>query len=418
MKRVSSILLILILCLGIAACAAPPDEGPGGSLPTTSPSAGTTPADTSEDTTPVPEPYITLVSGGQSSYSVIRPDKASDTIIQAAMDIRNHLLTAVQGNVPIREDWVKQEEDPDAVSQYEILVGGTNRSADDVECAGGWYVGVKGDRIIIVASREVYYPTAVAYFISNIQTTEGTMKISNTLEHFEPVADAYAGVNTTLRVASYNIKHGGDVGLDMSVIAKDITERSVDIVGLQEIDQLTSRVNGLDTMKALSEATGYEYYAFAKAIDYKGGEYGTAVLSRYPIVSFEVIRLESGNKEQRCVGHAVIDVDGVLFDFFNTHLSYESLELRQGQFAQLAALLADCETYILTGDFNTADFTEFDVLPGATLANTGKFNTYDSKSAIDNIVISPDWTVTNINMGPAGHSDHRMLWAELKFQRK
>ena len=413
MKRLGCILLILILCLGAVACSA--------SAPDTTP-AQTTPAQTTPvavQTTPAPDPMLTLVSNGQCDYTIVRPEGTNSAIIKAAQDIQAHLMTAAQNRPPIREDWVKPDQAPDTVSQYEILIGGTNRSADDIECDGGWYVTVKDDRIIILADRAVYYPAAVEYLISNLQTSEGTMKVNNTLEHFESVADSYTNVTTTLRVASYNIKHGGDVGLDMSVIAADITALSLDIVGLQEIDQLTSRVNGLDTMKALSDASGYQYYAFAKAISYKGGEYGTGVLSRYPIVSFEVIKLESGDKEQRCVGHAVIDVDGVLFDFFNTHLSFESLELRRGQFAHLATLLGDCETYILTGDFNTADMTEFDVLPDVTLVNSGKFGTFPSSGkAIDNIAISRDWNVVSADMGPLGHSDHRMLWAELKFERK
>ncbi|MBQ9079514.1 MAG: endonuclease/exonuclease/phosphatase family protein [Clostridia bacterium] len=222
-----------------------------------------------------------------------------------------------------------------------------------------------------------------------------------------------------LRVGSYNIRHGADVSLDISVIAADITAHALDIVGLQEIDQLTSRVNGLDTVRALSDATSYKYYYFAKAINYKGGEYGTAILSRYPIAKFEVIKLESDNKEQRCVGHAVVDVNGTAIDFFNTHLSYESLELRTAQFAQISALLADCDTYILTGDFNTAVMSEFSVLPDATLVNNGSFGTFPSSDkAIDNIVISSKLSVLDAGMGPLGHSDHRLLWAELIFEAK
>ena len=414
MKRLGCILLVLILCLGAVACSAP-DATHADTTPAETTPAQTTPA----ETTPAPDPMLTLVSDGLCEYSVVRPEEASAAVVKAAQDIQSQLSAVAQKRPRIQEDWVKPDQDPNAVSQYEILVGGTNRAADDVECEVGWYVGVKENRIIILAARAAYYPAAVDFLISNLEISEDTMKINKSLEHFESVADSYTGVNATLRVGSYNIKHGGDVGLDMSVIATDITSLSLDIVGLQEIDQLTSRVNGLDTMKALSEASGYKHYAFAKAINYKGGEYGTAVLSRYPIVSFEVIKLESGSSEQRCVGHAVIDVNGVLFDFFNTHLSYESLPLRTGQFAQLATLLGECETYILTGDFNTAVMSEFDVLPDVTLANSGKLGTFPSSGkAIDNIAVSPDWKVVTVDMGPLGHSDHRLLWAELKFERK
>ena len=40
----------------------------------------------------------------------------------------------------------------------------------------------------------------------------------------------------------------------------------------------------------------------------QGGQYGTLILSKYPIVSSEVIPLESWDKEARSLGHAVIDL--------------------------------------------------------------------------------------------------------------
>ena len=90
------------------------------------------------------------------------------------------------------------------------------------------------------------------------------------------------------------------------------------------------------------------------------------------------------------------------------------LDFRKGRI--LAAIV---ETYILTGDFNTANMKEFDVLPDATLVNPGKYGTFPSSgSAIDNIVISKDWNVVDSGMGPKGHSGHILLWAELKFERK
>ena len=412
MKRLFSFVMALALLLCLTACAN------GNEIIDTEPPITTTEAPAPE-TTPAEPSALTVVQGNQCTYTIIRPEQTSSAIIKAAQDLQKYIMDNTDATIKISDDWVMRDTNPDDAGDYEILIGGTNRSADDITVENGWHVAVKDTKIIVVASRAAYYGAAIQYLTTLFEISEGTMKLNATLEHIECIADSYSGVNTTLRVCSYNIKHGADVSLDMSVIAKDITDLSLDIVGFQEIDQKTSRVNGLDTMKALSEASGYEYYAFAKSIDYKGGGYGTGILSRYPIVEFEVILLESGSEEQRSVGHAVIDVNGVLFDFFNTHLSFESLELRTKQYKQLAELLAKCETYILTGDFNTAVMTEFDVLPDATLVNNGKYGTFPSSGkAIDNIVISKDWNIVDSGMGPKGHSDHNLLWAELKFERK
>lgn len=412
MKRLFSLILSLLLMLCAISCAGDSTEP----SVTTPEAPVTTPA---PETTPAPPSELTLVEGKQCHYTIVRPEQTNTSVIKAAQDLQKFIMDNTDSTIKISDDWVMRDTDPDTAGDFEILIGGTNRSADDVTVESGWHVSVKDTKIIIVASRAAYYSAAVEYLTTLFEISEDTMKLDKTIEHTKSIADSYANVDTTLRVGSYNIKHGADVGLDMSVIAKDITDLSLDIIGFQEIDQKTSRVNGLDTMKALSEASGYEYYAFAKAINYKGGEYGTGILSRYPIVEFEVIKLDSGVEEQRCVGHAVIDVDGVYFDFFNTHLSYESLALRTTQYKQLSELLAKCDTYILTGDFNTAVVSEFDVLPDATLVNPGKYGTFPSSGkAIDNIVISKDWNIVDSGMGPKGHSDHIMLWAELKFERK
>ena len=86
-----------------------------------------------------------------------------------------------------------------------------------------------------------------------------------------------------INVATYNICHGRYADLDWSRIASAIREADADIVGLQEIDMGTNRVGGLDTVAALTAATGLTHALFVPAMDYDGGQYGTAILSRYPL---------------------------------------------------------------------------------------------------------------------------------------
>lgn len=219
-----------------------------------------------------------------------------------------------------------------------------------------------------------------------------------------------------LRVVSYNIRHGHDVNLDMSVLAKDLLQVRPDVIGLQEVDVGTSRVQGRDTLFELAQATGFAHYRFCRAIDFAGGQYGTAILSRYPILSFKVIPLPTpAHVEGRAVGHAILDVDGERVDFFNTHLTYESAELRKPQFDLLAALTAQFPGWILTGDFNTADLSCFDAFPAASLANPGKYVTFpESGEGIDNVVCDASRRITDTGILQNFHSDHVLLWAEIE----
>lgn len=87
-----------------------------------------------------------------------------------------------------------------------------------------------------------------------------------------------------IRVGSYNIQNGSWVGHDMAKIGHDIKRLGLDLVGLQEVDRHTGRVDGVDTLTPLWRATGLGYRRFCCSMPYDGGQYGTAVLSRFPIL--------------------------------------------------------------------------------------------------------------------------------------
>ena len=221
----------------------------------------------------------------------------------------------------------------------------------------------------------------------------------------------------TIKIGSYNIKHAADAKLNLKTIAKVITENDLDIVGIQEVDLRTRRSNGIDQPRMLADAANMPYYVFVRGIDYQGGQYGTLILSKYPIISSEVIPLESWDKEGRALGHAVIDIEGFKFDFFNTHLSYEDKTLRGLQFAEVAEKTKACESFILTGDFNTADFTEFTVVGGNLINNAARwYPTFPGgNSAIDNIVFTDRFKEITSGTVTQSYSDHYMLWAEFEI---
>ncbi len=245
-----------------------------------------------------------------------------------------------------------------------------------------------------------------------VATTEQT---ENTTE--EETTKEEPAMPLTLRIGSYNIKHGAEAGLDLTKIGEVIKSRELDIVGLQEIDYKTTRSNGVDQPAKLAEAADMPYYVFVPAIDYQGGKYGTLILSKYPIVSSEVVPLVSWDKEARALGHAVIDVNGRRLDFFNTHLAHDDASLRTLQFAEVAEKTSLCKDFILTGDFNTAKFSEFSVFD-ADILNRAERNypTFESGSAIDNIVYTDSFSETESGTVTKSHSDHYMLWAEFEWK--
>jgi len=226
-------------------------------------------------------------------------------------------------------------------------------------------------------------------------------------------------ITKTLKIGSYNVKHFEQVNHDFSVIAGDILSKELEIVGLQEIDYKNNRSDKLDEPKEIAKALGWDYCEFAKTIDYQGGAYGHCIVSKHPIKSF-VVKTLPGTGEKRSFGHAVIGVDGVQINFINTHLSHESRESRAVQFQTIASYVKKLDNFIIVGDFNTEDFTEFDVIENATLVNNSKFSlkTYpsnDPTTAIDNVVTSPMFTLGRPKVLMNQHSDHIMLFTEVTY---
>lgn len=88
----------------------------------------------------------------------------------------------------------------------------------------------------------------------------------------------------TLRVLSYNIHHGEGIDgkLDLERIAKIISSVKPDLVALQEVDQKTSRTNEVDQPAELAKLTKMKV-VFGPNIEFGGGKYGNAVLSRFPV---------------------------------------------------------------------------------------------------------------------------------------
>lgn len=236
------------------------------------------------------------------------------------------------------------------------------------------------------------------------------------------------GTYLTLRIGSYNIANGRQVSHAMRVIAEDILAQNLDIVGIQEVDRLAKRSGYIDTMKQLAKYTGYEYYYYTKAVDIAGdeakygqkGEYGTGILSKYPILETESTLLFSASHEQRAYGYAKIDVNGTIVNFFNTHLSYEDSAVRNKQFSELAERLKGMPNCILTGDFNISGFSDYlplmDFMRLACKYMGHPVTFPSSGTTIDNIIFSPDFTLGKVDSVKNDHSDHYLVWAELKLK--
>ncbi len=228
----------------------------------------------------------------------------------------------------------------------------------------------------------------------------------------------------TVVVVAYNIRHGRgmDDRVDLRRIAAVIEAEQPDFVTLQEVDRGTRRVDGDDQARTLGSLLGM-HHAYGRFMDYDGGEYGMAVLSRWPIVNVVNERLPDGDEPRTALKVRVRSPDsGQELVIVGVHL-YRTERERLAQAERLIASLADEERpVIIAGDLNSTPTdpvldrfaTEWQVLSKGRDRLT--YPSDEPRTEIDYIMIRPArsfYLLEHWLLDEAVASDHRPLVAEL-----
>jgi endonuclease/exonuclease/phosphatase family metal-dependent hydrolase len=140
-----------------------------------------------------------------------------------------------------------------------------------------------------------------------------------------------------LRTLSYNIHKcigGIDRRYDPDRIVEVIQNLDVDVAMLQEVDGGVARSNRDHQVELLAERLGLRYHTWFPNVDVRGGgQYGNAILSRYPIVESTNLDLTIRFRKRRSALHAVLrvrhdDVDRTVH-VYNMHLGLARYERRR-----------------------------------------------------------------------------------------
>lgn len=235
-----------------------------------------------------------------------------------------------------------------------------------------------------------------------------------------------------LRVLTYNIHHaeGVDRKLDLPRIAEVIKSTKADLVALQEVDSGVQRSDRVDQPRELANLTGM-HVVFGNNIRYQDGDYGNAVLSRFPIARHENHPLPSLREgEQRGVMEVELDLPGSAgrLLFLATHFDYrpdEQERLASVRFINDRMAAQNERPALLAGDLNALpDSNTLRLLEAAwTRANKEVLFTFPAKEPvrqIDYILFRPAsrWKTIEVRVPdePVA-SDHRPLLAVLEFAR-
>lgn len=173
---------------------------------------------------------------------------------------------------------------------------------------------------------------------------------------------SYEKEEGSIRLVQYNVgafHKSGSSSLDM--VSSMTKELEADVIGLNEVDSVTTRTGRVDQIKEFAEKLGGWNYKYACAMAYHGGEYGVGVCAstKFRLVSTDNIHLpQAGSEEPRAM--AVMEFDD--FVFATAHLSLveaarlEQIDVINAYFNQKYPV--GSKPVFLSGDFNSRPDSE------------------------------------------------------------
>ena len=236
----------------------------------------------------------------------------------------------------------------------------------------------------------------------------------------------------TFRVMTYNIHHGEglDGKVDLLRIAELIKREGADIVALQEVDKGVERTARRDFPDELAALTGMTC-VFSNNYHFQGGEYGNAVLTRFPVKRWTNTHYQKVNEtEQRGILQLTLEIRGREIVFMATHIDHRPDDAaRWSNVGEIEGLLQQYRgrPIIICGDFNDTPESRvcrrlsqtFDDV--WTLAGQGDGFTIPAekpRTRIDYILVSKDKSLAPLkaSVPQSDASDHLPVVGEFRFR--
>ena len=246
-----------------------------------------------------------------------------------------------------------------------------------------------------------------------------------------------------VKIGSYNICHCGDYtnrkdtdpvwvqNINVKAMADAIKRLNFDVIGLNEVYFTGVNEDSFDQAKKLADLAGYAYYANAEGASDGRVTIGNALLSKYPIVRVEKIkiptipeseRVEEGWYEERVLLVADLDVNGKIYKVIASHFGCIKKE-RELIVKKICEIIEREDVLVVMGDFNALPHAEelaplYDkmVCTADQTANCEfTFASYNPHILIDYIFVKKGVEIKNYSVHKEKASDHFPISAILKI---
>ncbi|MFW9829649.1 MAG: endonuclease/exonuclease/phosphatase family protein [Candidatus Thorarchaeota archaeon] len=225
---------------------------------------------------------------------------------------------------------------------------------------------------------------------------------------------------TSLRVMTYNIQQGVNVEGEKNYDNQLAIIKAVnpDIIGVQECDTARMTHGSSDIVRYFANQLNYYSFYGPRTVT---GTYGTAVLSRFPIINTNVFFTYSDTDEIGTT-EVQIRVGATIFNVYVNHPAGSD----DAHLAHMQTLMNRItgETNVLSmGDFNTEPDTIYYNMSIAILKDAWnnasvqvlQGSSFDISERIDFIFVSQNFVVLETRYLNYPASDHPALWTEIQF---
>ena len=242
-----------------------------------------------------------------------------------------------------------------------------------------------------------------------------------------------------LSVGSYNIYHGENKWkqiendehiIDLKETAKTVAALGVDLCGLNEVRNQWGEEGLCNQAEIIARELGWHYY-FAKAINIPGGEYGNALVSKYPIRSAYCVPIETTAEERdpalryenRILLVAEVEVEDRILTVTVCHFGLRPQEKTKAVAVVTKEMGKITTPAVFMGDLNiTPDTPEYaalaevmtDTLPDPK-GEHPTFSHQTPKAKIDYIFTNGLCKTVDAKIPAVGISDHRPIVATIEF---
>lgn len=231
---------------------------------------------------------------------------------------------------------------------------------------------------------------------------------------------------TSLLVMTYNIQAANDNQGEPSYLQQLALIRQVspDVLALQESDTTRISLNNNDYVRYYAGMLGYHVYYGPSTVT---GTFGTAILSRYPLLNPRTTFTYS-DQDEIGTSEAEIEVDGKTISLYNVHP--DGSDTAMLVWAQTLLERSRGKEYVIAlGDYNLRDYEDAYKLIAATYTNAwesvypGKIGSdgtdMSGRNRIDHIFFSPNLEAIDPHylLPPASFTDHPVHWTGITWQR-